>query len=166
MHKIGDKVIYGAAGVMTVVDIREEAIADVIRSYYVLRPTLLRSESLTFGPTDSERLVGLMRPLMSAEELIALLRSPEQVEPIGWIPESRARQEFFKRVMESGDRRQIVAMINAIDECGRRREAEGKKNFITDENARHKAQRLLYSELAVVLDIPEEDVPGVINSEK
>ena len=29
MHKIGDKVIYGAAGVMTVVDIREEAIADV-----------------------------------------------------------------------------------------------------------------------------------------
>lgn len=166
MHQIGDKVVYGALGVMTVVDIREEAIADVSRSYYVLRPTLLRSESLTFVPTDSERLVGLMHPLMDADELLSLLRSPEQIEPIGWIPESRTRQEFFKRVMESGDRRQIIAMINAIDECGRRREAEGKKNFITDENARHKAQRLLYSELAVVLDIPEEDVAGVVNSEK
>ena len=164
MHKIGDRVVYGASGIMTVVDIREERIADVSRAYYVLRPTLLRSESLTFVPADNERLVSLMRPLMPADELLSLLRSADEVQPLEWIEASRQRQEFFKRIMESGDRRQIVAMINAIDESGRRREAEGKKNFLTDETARHKAQRLLYSELAAALNIPEEDVPAIISA--
>ena len=166
MHQIGDKIIYGAVGVMTIVDIREESIGDISRSYYVLKATFTNSDSLTFVPADNERLVAFMHPLLSKDELAELIRRADKVEPLLWIEGNRQRTEYFKRVMESGDRRQIIAMINAIDECGRRREAEGKKNFITDENARHKAQRLLYSELAVVLDIPEEDVAGVVNSEK
>lgn len=165
MLKIGDNVLYGASGVMTITDIREETVGDTLRSYYVLRPTLSRLESLTFVPTDNERLVSYMRPLMNGEELLALLRSADKVEPLDWIPENRARQEYFKRVMESGDRRNIIAMINTIDECGRRREAEGKKNFISDENLRHKAIKLLYSELAVTLGVAEETVPTLVRGE-
>ena len=65
MHQIGDKIMYGASGIMTVVDIRDEAIGNVRRSYFVLRPTLLNTDSYTFVPTDNERLVSLMRPLLS-----------------------------------------------------------------------------------------------------
>lgn len=165
MHKIGDKIMYGAGGVMTIVDIREESIIDTPREYFVLRPTLSRSDSFTFVPVDNERLVASMRPLLTRDELIALLHESRDIPPIKWINENRARQEFFKRVMESGDRRQIVAMINAIDENAKRREAEGKKNFLSDENARAKAIRLLLSEFAVVLDISEEEVPAFIKGE-
>ena len=161
MHKIGDKVMYGAAGVMTIVDIREESIGDVSRSYYVLRPTCTNSDSFTFVPTDNERLVSAMRPLLTREEVISLLNSPCDLPPIDWIKENRARQEYFKRIMESGDRARMIAMIRAIDESGLRREAEGKKNFLTDENARAKAERLLRSEFSIVLGIPEEDVPKI-----
>ena len=69
MHQIGDKIIYGAVGVMTIVDIREESIGDISRSYYVLKSTVTNSDSLTFVPTDNERLIAFMHPLLSREEL-------------------------------------------------------------------------------------------------
>lgn len=158
MHKIGDQIMYGASGVMTIVDIREESIGDACRSYYVLRPTLSRSESLTFVPADNERLVSAMRPLLTREEIISLIHFSKDATPVDWINESRARQESFKRIMESGDRGMLISMIRAIDENAKRREAEGKKNFLSDENARAKAEKLLYSEFSVVLGIPEDRV--------
>lgn len=165
MHKIGDNILYGASGVMTIVDIREESIGDVSRKYYVLRPTLIRSESLTFVPADNERLVSAMRPLLTREEAMDLIHSAKDAPAIDWIKENRARSEAFKRIMESGDRAKMISMIRAIDESGARREAEGKKNFISDENARAKAEKLLFSELSVVLGIAEEEVPAFIKSE-
>lgn len=164
MHSIGDKVMYGAAGVMTIVDIREEAIGDVPRSYFVLRPTLARTDSFTFVPVDNERLVSSMRPLMTRDEVLSLIDSFDKVEPLRWIPENRARQDYFKRIMESGDRREMVAMIRAINDNAVRREAEGKKNFLSDENARIKAEKLLCSEFSVVLELPEEKVFELVKS--
>lgn len=165
MHKIGEKVLYGAAGVMTIVDIREESIGDVSRSYYVLNSAVRRSDSLTYVPTDNEKLVSAMRPLLTEDEIKTLLHSAKDMEPIAWVPENRARSEHFKRVMESGDREKMVAMIIAIDENAKRREAEGKKNFLSDENAKQKAEKLLHTEISVVLGIPEEDVPAYIEKE-
>ena len=162
MHQIGDKIIYGAVGVMTIVDIREESIGDISRSYYVLKSTVTNSDSLTFVPTDNERLIAFMHPLLSREELTELIRVSDSVEPLEWIEGNRQRTEYFKRVMESGDRLSIYAMIRAIDDSEKRRLLEGKKNFISDETARQKARRLLNSELSVVFDIPEEEVPGFV----
>ena len=48
MHKIGENVLYGSNGVMTVVDIREETIGDLPRRYYVMRAATGHSESLVF----------------------------------------------------------------------------------------------------------------------
>ena len=162
MHKIGDMILYGASGVMTVVDIREESVGDTPRRYYVLRPSLVRSESLTFVPIDNERLISLMLPLLTKEEINALLKEAKSISPIEWIPSNRPRADAFKKIIESGDRRQMIAMIRAIDENAKGREAEGKKNFITDENAKQKALKLLYSEISVVLGIPEEDAINIV----
>ena len=165
MHKIGDKIMYGAGGVMTIVDIREEFVGDVSRRYYVLRPTLVRSDSLTFVPTDNERLVSAMHPLLSREEIITLLRESKDAPAIEWVKENRARQDRFKKIMESGDRAGMIAMIRAINESAARREAEGKKNFLSDENAKQKAEKLLFSEFSIVLGIPEDEVPEFVKKE-
>lgn len=162
MHSIGDKVVYGASGVMTIVDIREESVGDVSRSYYVLQSIPTRTDSLTFVPADNERLVSAMRPLLTVDGVYDIIRAMRATPPIAWVPENRSRQEHFKRVMESGNRLALVAMMNAIDEHGRLRELEGKKNFLTDENARHKAEHLLYSEFAVVLGVTEEEIPAIV----
>ncbi len=165
MHRIGDKVMYGASGVMTIVDIREESIGDVSRRYYVLRPTLSKSESFTFVPADNEKLASNMRPLLTKDEIMAFLRGANNITPVEWIKENRRRQDFFKKIMESGDREQMIAMILAIEANASRREAEGKECFLSDENAKQKAKRLLYSEVAVVLGIPEEEVGAFVKKE-
>ena len=85
MRKIGECVLYGVAGVMTIVDIREESIGDVSRKYYVLRSARSRSESLTFVPADNERLGGLMRSLLAKDELESLAASAKDIKPLEWI---------------------------------------------------------------------------------
>ena len=166
MLRIGERVVYGANGVMEIFDIREESVGDVSRSYYVLSSVFSRSDSLTFVPTDNERLVSAMRPLLTRDEAMELISRLDNLPDVEWVESNRARAEYFKRIMESGDRLQMFAMIAAIDESGKRREANGKKNFLTDETARQKAERLLHSELALVLDLPIEKIPEFIEKNK
>lgn len=166
MLKIGDRVVYSANGVMEIVDIREESVGDVSRSYYVLSPVLSRSDSLTFVPTDNEMLVSAMRPLLTKSDALDLVRHLNDLPEVEWLASNRARAEHFKKIMESGDRLQMFAMIAAIDESGKRREAEGRKNFLTDETARQKAEKLLYSELSLVFGLPIEEIPEFIEKNK
>lgn len=165
MYKIGEYVVYGGNGVMTVVDIREEPFGGEVRSYYVLREVGTNSASLTFVPTDNERLVSLMRPLLTRDEIYEVIHSLKSLSDCNWAKDSRSRSELFRQIMESGDRGSILAMIRTIYKAGLRREEEGKKNFISDENAMHKAEKLVYSEFSLVLGIPEETIPELIKTE-
>lgn len=165
MRKIGENVLYGASGVMTIVDIREESIGDVSRSYYVLRPANSRSQSLTFVPADNEKLVGAMHSLLTRDEIMEILHNARNLPECQWIEGNRARAEYFKSIMESGDRVKMIAMIRAIDENGVRRNEEGRKNFLTDENAKQKAQKLLYSEFSLVLGISEDEIAEFVDNE-
>ena len=47
MYVIGEKVVYGAQGVMEIVDIVDQTIGDATRRYYVLREYSSPSSSLT-----------------------------------------------------------------------------------------------------------------------
>lgn len=164
MFKIGDRIVYGANGVMEIVDVREESIGDVSRNYYVLSSVFSRSDSLIFVPCDNEKLLSVMRHLLTRDEALELIGRIDELPDIEWVESNRARAEHFKKLMESGDREAMFSMIRAIDENAKRREAEGKKNFLTDETARQKAERLLHSELALVLGIPIEEVPSFIKN--
>ena len=166
MHKIGDKVVYGSNGVMTVTDIRDETILDVSRKYYVLQSYNVKSASLTYVPTDNEELVAQMRPLLSRDEILSIIHSIDDFPETEWVQNNRMRSEKFKSIMESGDRTKIIAMIGAIYRSGLKRLEEGKKNYLSDENLMHKAEKLLYSEFALVLGISEEEVPDFIAKEK
>ena len=165
MYKIGDNVVYGSNGVMTVTDIREECIGDAYRSYYVLRPYGSEHASFTFVPTDSESLVSQMLPLLTKDEIYAMLRDYSSIPGIEWIKENRQRSEYFKNLMESGDRARILVMIDEIVRAGLKRQKEGKKNFLSDENAMRKAEKIISLEFSLVLGIPEDAVFEFIRAE-
>ena len=165
MREIGEYVVYGGSGVMTVVDIKEECFGGASRSYYVLRDVSSSSESLTYVPTDSEALVSQMRPLLSRDEIFLVLKSAVALPDCEWAKDSRARTEIFKRILESGDRARILSMIRTIYNAGLKREAEGKKNFVSDENAKQRAEKLIFSEFSIVLEMPETEVSEFIKKE-
>lgn len=162
MHRIGENVLYGSNGVMTVVDIREEQVADVSRSYYVLRSASGNSESLVFVPMDNERLTSFMHALLTADEIKSVLDSAIDTSRVEWSVNSRARTEYFKRVMESGNRTLMLAMIRAIHESGLKRLDLGKKNFLADENVKQRTEKLLASEFSLVLQIDESEALELI----
>ena len=163
MHKIGDNVVYGSNGVMTVTDIREEAIGDVPKSYYVLKAPGANKDSLTFVPVDNERLTAAMRPLASRERILEIIEAIPSVSETEWISDNRTRAEHFKSIVESGSHEQIIAMIKAICARGAMRAAEGKKNYLSDEAAMRKAEHVLYSEFSSVLGIDEGEVAQFIS---
>lgn len=162
MYNIGDYVVYGASGVMSVIDIRDEVIADTSRKYYILKSPADNTGSLTFVPCDNEKLVEAMRPLLSPEEIKALVLRADEIPLLDWVEDNRARSEQFKRIIESGDRVRLISLIKSVCKTGERRLAEGKKNFLADESAMHKAEHILYSEISVVFGVTEDSVPELI----
>lgn len=162
MYKIGDNVVYGSNGVMTVVDMRDEAFGNISRTYYVLKAPCENSDSLTFVPRDNEKLVSAMRPLLMREEIESLILSSDEIPLLDFIEDNRQRAESFKRIIEEGDRTKLISLIKSVLATGARRNAEGKKNYLADEAAMRKAEHVLYSEMAVVFGVAEESVPELI----
>lgn len=163
--KIGDNVVYGAVGVMTVVDMREESFLDEAKEYYLLSEYGRDGSSVTYVPTDNERLVSAMRPLLSRDEALSAIKSAKEADDIEWPSDNRKRSETFKTIVESGDRALIMIMIRTIHNAGLRRAAIGKKNFLTDDNAMKKAERLISSEFALSLGVSEAEVRRIIEED-
>ena len=166
MYNIGDKVVYGAFGVMEIVDITTETFGDVSKKYYVLKEYSSKSTSLTYVPLDNEALVEQLKPLLTREEIIEVIKASKVAEPLEWIEDNRARSEFYKKLLGTSDRLKLLCMIDAVYKTGIRREAEGKKNYIADENSMHKAEKLISIEFSLVLGIPETEVFDFISNVK
>ena len=162
MYHIGDNVLYGSNGVMTVVDIREELVGAESRRYYVMRAYGSRGESLIYVPCDNEKLVSAMRPLLTEDEARDFIEGRVELPEIEWVSENRARGERFKAIVESGDRAAMLAMIKAVHLSGLVREREGKKNYLTDEGLKQKAERILSTELSLVLGVDESELPSFV----
>ena len=165
MHKVGEKILYGSGGVMHVVDIREERVGGEPRQYYVLRAHGAHEDSLTYVPVDNEKLTSMMYPIMTEEELDLLFRNTAQAEGEEWLADSKARGESFRKILDSGDRLALMRMIRAIRTASEMRSREGKKNFLSDENAMRKAKKLLYSEISLITGISEDEVEDFVTRE-
>ena len=112
---IGDKVIYVSQGIMKLVDCRQEPIGDEMKLYYVLSGAETATEALTFVPTDSERLTALIKPLLSREALGEQLSGFDKSTLPEWLESSRARQEAFRKVLELGNRRDVLGVVLLLD---------------------------------------------------
>ncbi len=161
MHKIGDYVMYGG-GIMHIVDKSKETFADTTKEYYILEEANSGGGSKTYVPADNEKLLSNMRTLLSKSEIEALLARYDEIPAAEWHSDNRIRTDSFKRIIDSCDRAALVGMIKSINKMAEERQAQGKKNFITDMNALAKAEKLLHSEVAFVLGISEADVPKYI----
>ena len=105
-----------------------------------------------------------MRPLLTEQEIEALIASLREEDPAEWIADHKARAEHFSQVLREGDRRRMLEMIRLIWTRRRAQAALGKKLYQADEHAFAKAERLLYGEFAVVLGIEHDEVVDYIRT--
>ena len=156
MYKAGDHIVYGSHGVCTVSELRHMAFGAEHKDYYVLSP-INDARSTIFVPVDSENLVGQMKRVLTKDEIDELLHS---VEPgfLEWIPDDAERKAFCTLTIKSGDRLEMLHMIDML--CmHRERMKDQKKHFhVTDEKFLREAEKLLHGEFSFVLGIPINEV--------
>ncbi len=164
MHNIGDLVLYGSNGLLKIIDIREEEVLGETRKYYVLSDLSSNSASQIFVPADNKKLVSSMRPMLTKDEVMTLISSLSELPCAEWHNDNRTRSESFRRVIESGDRAGMLAIIKSVYENGLKRNEAGKKNYLTDEAFMRKAKKLIEYEFATVLGIDESEVENFIKA--
>ena len=165
MFKIGDNIIYGVGGVMTVMDIRSDQITGEEKTYYLLCEYGKNNASVTYVPVDNEKLIASMHPLLSKDEVMSAISRAKELPDLEWIGDNRQRTEAYRSILRSMDRLSILVMIRTIHNTGLCRTAMGKKNFLADEGVMQKAERILGEEFSSVLGVSEDEVRNILNIE-
>ena len=160
MYSVGEHVIYGTHGVCRIGDITTMPFGADKRDYYVLSP-LCDPRSTIFVPLDNEQLVSQMRPVLTKEEIAEMLSS---VTPgsLDWIESDSERKDFCQTTLKSGDRLEMLKMIDMLYTHQEEMKNQKKHFHVTDERFLREAEKLLHEEFAFVLGIPRAEVISYI----
>ena len=162
MFQVGQNVLYGTEGVCVITRIEEMKVNRVKTRYYVLTPCY-RSGATIFVPADNESLTGKMHPVLSKDEIETLLQHVRENE-LPWIDDHSERRAAYQEILNAGDRTQVIRLIHALYLRRDALIARSKHLRSSDEQILRDAERLLKDEFALVLNIPQADVPEYIRS--
>lgn len=162
MYQIGDFVVYGVHGVCRIVKTEERTVERKGVSYYVLEPAG-QSDARYLIPMHNQAAVSKLRPVLSREELNALLRS-EAVRAQEWITDENRRKQLYRDLIGSGDRAALIRMVGALHRHKEEQASAGRKFHLCDENFLRDAQKILDAEFSLVLGIEPGQVGNYILS--
>lgn len=154
MYQTGQQVVYGIHGVCQITDIELKLIDRKKIPYYVLEP-LDQPGARYYVPTEKPAAVAKMSPLLTASELDALLAERE-ASGKAWVSDENQRKLRYRELISSGDRNALLAMVCALYSHKKQQAEMGKKFHLCDENFLRDAEKLLASEIAVVLAMTPE----------
>lgn len=163
MLETGQWVIYGAHGVCRVVG-REKQLVNRKRTEYLVLEPLNQNESRFYVPTANPTAMGKLKEVLSAQELKDLLQS-DQVRENGWIKEENFRKQHYRELIGSGDRTALLQMVCTLYRYRDTQMAAGKKFHQCDDNFLRDAERLLASEIALVLEMTQEDAKNFLREQ-
>ncbi len=160
MYQAGQKVVYGAHGVCNILGLEDRVVDRKTVSYFVLQP-VEQPDSRYYIPSHNENALAKMRPLMKKEALLELLNS-EDIRKTEWIPDENRRKQYYRQLITSLDMEAMIRMIHALRQQRKALTEAGRKFHLCDENFLRDAQRLLRTEVSLVLDIPESETDAYL----
>jgi CarD family transcriptional regulator len=155
-------VVYGLHGVCEIADITEKDFGGQEEVYYILKP-VFDDRSTFFVPVKNES-AHKLRPLLSLEEVHAIIKGISDQDTIG-ITDEKHRKDAYKKIIESGDRCEMMRLIKTLYLRKKEQQKVGKKQHIIDEHFMKEAEDILYDEFAYVLQIKRDDILPYINKE-
>ena len=155
MYQIGQKIVYGIHGVCCIVDLEEKKIDKKTICYFVLEP-IDQPGSRYYVPSENQAALAKLRPLSTREELQSLLTSPlaENV----WIADENRRKQYYRELVSSVNLKAMIDMIRCLRLHRRQQMEQGRKFHQCDENFLRDAQKTLSTEIAMVMEIPDDQV--------
>lgn len=169
MFEVGSTVIY-RNHVCLIAGMHEKYFED--KDYYELHAVL--EGSLKFYIVVSEAKQPAVRPAMNRQEALKLIEELPALEVIDEaelnvagvgvsrsVAERQLKDEYARRVSQCSPRELAVVVKSAYERI-HERELTGKQPMSVDKKFLSLAEKLLYDELSVSLDMPREDVPDFI----
>ncbi len=163
MYQSGDWVVYGIHGVCRVIGTEKQLVNRKRTEFLVLQPTS-GSESRFYLPTGNPSAMGKLKNVLSAEELKELLAS-DLVRQECWIREENLRKQRYRDLISSGDRISVLQMIHALYRYKEDQLSAGKKFHQCDDNFLRDAEKLMISEISLVLEMSREDARDYLRSQ-
>ncbi|MCI2058897.1 MAG: CarD family transcriptional regulator [Oscillibacter sp.] len=160
MFQSGDLIVYGATGVcrvkgMAAPDPRSK------RQFYLLDP--LYQDGVIYTPAEGGKVP--MRPVMSARDAMELIDLIPSVHAEACRERTlQLLTQRYQTALQSGDCRNLLKLTMSVHAKRRQAEEQNHRLGMVDEKYGKQAERLLYGELAVALDISIEEVPQYIAS--
>ncbi len=162
MYNIGDHVVYGIHGVCRILAQEERTVDRKKVLYYVLEP-LEQTGARFYIPAQNQAALAKLRPVLSRQELEALLASDE-VRQDTWVADENQRKQRYRELIVAGDRAALICMVGSLYRHKEAQAAAGRKFHLCDENFLRDAEKLLNSEFSLVLNIPTNQVQDYILS--
>ena len=160
MFQIGDLVVYGIHGVCKITEVQTQRVNRTKMEYFVLEP-VTQCTSRFFVPSQNESALSKLRPILTKDEICELL-SGDASRQNCWIDDEGQRKQVYKDLIISGDRAALISMLRALHAHKHNQIEAGKKFHISDANFMRDAEKIIFSEFSLVLDIPYEDVESYI----
>lgn len=158
MFFINQNVYYDGIGVCKIIDIKKEKLMNETKEYYVLKP-MFQEKSTIHVPVDNELLTSRIKSVIGAEELNVFISEIPDIKP-EWIENDNIRNTTFKSAIHSGNRTNIMKIIKTLYTRKSELDKNGKHLRSADAQIMSEAERLIFNEFALVLNIePDEVLP-------
>lgn len=149
MFNVGDRIVYPMHGAGVIVGIEQRNLSGTPEDYYIIK--LTSGEMRVMIPVCNKDLVGL-REIINKDEVgkvLTVLQNREMEMSTNWNHRYRANLEKIK----SGNIYEVAEVVTGLSLRDREKGlSTGERKML--ENAKH----ILYSELALVEDLNEEEV--------
>ena len=163
MYQIGDQVVYGIHGVCRIADQDKRVVDRKMVTYLVLEPEG-QEGSRYLVPIHNQTAMGKLRPMLTQEQMEELLHS-EEVRTLHWIRDENQRKNTYRELITSGDRAELLRMIYTLYNHRKTQNAAGKKVHLADDNFLRDAEKLLSSEISVVMEIPQDEARNYLRNQ-
>lgn len=162
MYNVNQIVSYGPQGIYRIGDIAEKNLTGKKVKYYILK-SVKGNNSTIYVPVDNETLVGKIRPVLSADQVYRLINKMPN-DDLEWIENDDDRKTQFKAIISESAPEKLAQLIKMVYIHQRELEGMGKKLHVADERAFKEAERILYDEFSLVLDVKSDSVPSFIQA--
>lgn len=154
MFKINDYVVYKKE-VCKIIDIRKNHMNNM--DYYILIPVF--DESLKIDVPTNNR-CGFLRELLSKDEVLKIIKNIPNIKEIE--TNDRMIENEYKILLQNGTHEDLIKIIKTTYLRNKNRLNQNKKISETDDKYFKLAERYLYSEFSIILNMNLEETKEFI----
>ena len=154
MYCNGEYVVYGIHGACRVLG-REKQLVNRKRTEFLVIEPLAQNGSRFYLPIENPTAMAKLKPVLTVQELSQLLES-QQIRTDCWIPDDGPRKQAYRDLINNADRLSLLQMLASVYRYRKNQETSGRKFHQCDENFIRDAEKLLSSEISLVMDITTE----------